>query len=247
MAIEEIAEEVATNLEEVAEATRRINASAVGYVFGGVLIGASLGFYFGRRWNREKLRAEAFAESAAEVEKIREVYQQKTLAASPKPSVEEVIEERGYSTIEPPAFVILEDKRPLPAPVPVSAPPVVTYEGGKEKDQGWDYAAELRTRDPEVPYIIHQDEFNNSETGYSKVVYTYWAGDDVLCDEDGTPLPHADLVVGLDNLKFGHGSDDIDVVFVRNQKIEVEMEICRNPGSYEEEVLGLERNDSATD
>lgn len=242
MAIEGVVEEVATNLEEVAEATRKINTSAVGYVLGGMVIGAALGFYWGYRFNKEKIRAEAFKESAEEVEKIREAYQ-----ARQKPSVEELVEERGYST----AVEVEEPPRPTRAPVPVQeplrAPPVVTYDGGKSKDDGWDYALELRARDPEVPYIIHQDEFNESEAGYSKVTYTYYAGDDVLCDEDGRPLPHAQEVVGKDNLRFGHGSDDIDVVFVRNQKLELEMEICRSPASYEEEVLGLDRNDSATD
>lgn len=237
MAIDAVVEEVAENLEEAAEATRRINAGAVGYFVSGVALGAALGFYFGYRFNREKIRAEAFAESEKEVEKIREVYQQKTVAAEPKPSLEEVIEERGYSTVVEP-----DRDRPLKPPVPVSAPPVVIYEGGKSKDANWSYPQELARRTPEEPYIIHQDEFSNKESGYVHTTYTYYAADDVLCDEDNRPLPHADIVVGRNNLRFGHGADDIDVVFVRNDKLEIEMEICRSPKSYEEEVLGLENN-----
>ena len=237
MAIEGVVEEVATNLEEVAEVTRRIDTRAVGFLFGGLVVGASVGFYFGRRWNREKLRLEAFKDSQAEVEKIREVYAAKTVAAKPKPSVEEVIEERGYSTQE----------RPLKAPVPVAtvvaAPPVVIYEGGKDKNDNWNYPHELSQRSPDAPYVIHQDEFSNNESGYEHTTYTYYAGDDVLVDTDGTPVPHGDLVVGQDNLKWGHGADDIDVVFVRNDRLNLEIEICRSPKSYEEEILGLERDD----
>ena len=49
-----------------------------------------------------------------------------------------------------------------------------------------------------------------------------------LYEEDEQPLPHGDLIVGQDNLKCGHGTDDPDVVFVRNDKLQLEMEICRD-------------------
>lgn len=236
MAIDAVVEEVAENLEEAAAVTRKINTGAVGYFVGGVAFGTVLGFYFGYRFNREKIRAEAFAQSEQEVEKIREVYLQKAVAAEPKPTVEEVMEQRGYSTI------IVEPDRPLKPPVPVSAPPVVTYEGGKSKDANWNYPMELARRSPEQPYIIHQDEFMNNESGYIHTNYSFYAGDGMLIDTDGDPVPNGDEVVGQGNLKFGHGTDDIDVVFVRNDKLGLEMEICRLPQSYEEEVLGLENN-----
>ena len=59
-------------------------------------------------------------------------------------------------------------------------------------------------------------------------------------DANDHPLPHADIIVGLNNLQFGHGTDDDDVVFVRNDERQLEMEICRVNKSYEEEVLGVE-------
>jgi hypothetical protein len=232
MAIDVVVDEVADNLEEMAEATRRINTNSVGFFLGGAIVGFAVGVYFGRRWNKEKIRAEAFAQSEEEIEQIRSEYRQKIVAASPKPSVEEIVEERGYD-------------RPLPAPVPglvdpdyVSAPPVVTYDGGKDKDEGWDYQKEQAARTEREPYVIHQNEFMANDTEYEQVVYTYYAEDDVLVDEgNGHPLPHADLIVGVNNLRFGHGSDDIDVVFVRNEERELEMQICRKAASYEEEFL----------
>jgi hypothetical protein len=239
MAIDTVVEEVADNLEEMAEATRRINTNSVGFFLGGCAVGFALGFYWGYKFNKEKIKAEAFKQSEEEVAKIREEYQRKIVAATPKPSVDEVIEERGYD-------------RPLKAPVPglvdprtpVSAPPVVTYEGGKDKHSNWDYATELEGRTDGEPYVIHQDEFQQGVDGYRKVTYTYYAADDTLVDEENNhPLPHADMIVGQDNLKFGHGTDDIDVVFVRNDALELEMEICRSPLSYEEEVLGLNRDE----
>lgn len=238
MAIDTVVEEVADNLEEMAQATRRINTNSVGFFVGGMAVGFAIGFYWGYKFNREKIRAEAFKQSEAEVEMIREIYQQKTVAATPKPSVDEVIEEKGYA-------------RPLPAPVPGLVEPKPAYEPprvtdlGKDRNVGWDYKTELEGRLAGQPYVIHQDEFNNHETGYSQTTYTYYDVDDVLVDEgNGHPLPHADIIVGVDNLKFGHGTDDVDVVFVRNDRLELEMEICRVHDSYEEKVLGIDPDET---
>jgi len=237
MAIDAVTEEIASNLEEAAEATRRVDTRGVGFFLGGVLVGAAVGFYIGYRFNREKIRAELFVESQAEVEKIRSAYAAR--AAQDKPTVEEVIEQRGYSKKEPTttkkkSAVRKTPARPTRPPVP-AAEPVGT----------WDYLKEVESRSSDAPYVIHQDEFAKSETGYTQVVYTYYATDDVLTDVENHPLPHPDVVVGQDNLRFGHGTDDEDVVFVRNEHMELEMEICRVAKSYEQEVLGLE-NDNPT-
>jgi hypothetical protein len=82
------------------------------------------------------------------------------------------------------------------------------------------------------------------ETGYRQVNYTYYSLDDVLVGEDEEhPLPHADIIVGVNNLQFGHGTDDDDVVFVRNNEYQLEMEICRLNKSFEEEILGIENSE----
>lgn len=227
MAIDTVVEEVASNLEEAAEATRRLNPKSISFVLGGFVVGLGVGFFIGYRFNKEKIKAEAFKKSEAEVEMIREVYQQKMMAAEPKPSVEEVIEEKGYD-------------RPLPAPVPGIVEPEST-------DAGWDYRKELANRVDGEPYVIHQNEFMSRDSNYTHVAYTYYEGDDVLVDENNRPLPHADIIVGVNNLRFGVGTDDDDVVFVRNDRLERDMEICRTHDSYEEEVLGLENHQTNED
>lgn len=237
MAIDILTEEVATNLEEVAAVTRGITGKSVGLLVGGIVVGAMVGFYFGYRFNREKIKAEIFAESELEVEKIRSFYTKREVTRQEqiKPSIEELIEKKGYST---PILQEYESgKRPLPAPVPVNEPPAspsISF----EEVQEWDYEAELEARTPLLPYVLHQDEFNTSETGYRQIMYTYYAGDDVLVGEDERPLPHADIIVGINNLKFGHGSDDDDVVYVRNEHMELEFEITRTASSYEKEIMG---------
>ena len=233
MATAALTEEIASNLEEVAQATRTIDTRAIGFFSGGLTLGFAIGFLFGYRFNREKIKAEAFAESAAEVEKIREHYQQKSVAAQPKPTVEEIIEERGYSVQAEPEMPV----RPLKPPV-VVAPARSIHP--KSKMDGWDYDFELSQRVTGKPYVIHEDE-RGEEPGYNSVAYTYYELDGVLTDEDDEPVPHGAEIVGLDNLKFGHGAGDEDVVFVRNERLEIEMEIERRRESYEREVLGLEQ------
>lgn len=250
MAIEQLAEEVvnevANNFEEAAEVTRSINAAGLSYFAVGLGVGAAVGFYFGYKFNREKIRAEAYAEAEEEIDILRQVYLEKTTAANEaslrgavlpeKPAIEDVVEGLGYRVEVP------SRERPLPAPVPIlddlPENPVGT---SKSMNAGWNYEQELQSRDPEEPYVIHQNEFNHSNPNYKKAVYTYYAEDDFLIDtENDRPVLNGDQIVGPENLKFGHGSDDSEVVYVRNDEREIDMQICRLNRSYEEEGLGLD-------
>lgn len=267
MAIEQLAEEVvnevASNLEEAAEVTRKINAAGLGYLAVGLGVGAAVGFYFGYKFNREKIRAEAYEEAGAEVAVLREVYLEKTLNATnttvdsegnlqgsvstEKPPIDKVVEDLGYRVqvpipdrtraLRPP--VPITDVRDLPADILDDLPEDPT-ETSKSMNAGWNYEEELRDRTPNAPYVIHQNEFMHSNMNYTKSTCTYYADDDFLVDDEAEhPLVDGDLIVGVDNLKFGHGSDDADVVYVRNDRLEKDMQITRLHRSYEEDVLGL--------
>lgn len=230
---EVVTEEVAANLEEVAQATRALDTRALGFFTGGMLTGAVIGFYFGYKYNREKLRLDAFQEAELEIDQMREHYQQKAIVVQDKPTVEQIIEERGYSV------AVEEPPRPLPAPVPILDPalietPATVVTQGKDKMAGWSYPEELEKRDAGAPYIIHQDEFAQSEHGYEQVMYMYYDGDGVLTDDDNKPLVDGKSIVGADNLKWGHGADDPDVVHIRNDRLNLEMQIVRDPRSYED-------------
>lgn len=244
MAVDVVVDEVADNLEELAAVTRRINTKSVGLFIGGAAVGLAVGVVIGYKLNKEKIKAEAFKQSEEEVAKIREIYQQKETARQEKPSVAELVEEKGYG-VEVGAVEEVFMIRPLPAPVPGIVEPTPGT-----ATPAWDYRRELRHRetlDEGEPYVIHQEEFMGKEKGYSQVTYTYYAIDDVLVDEENDhPVPHPDIVVGVNNLQFGHGTDDDDVVFVRNDKLEVDMEICRLNKSFEEEILGIEPHDTDT-
>lgn len=267
---EQVAEQVAEELEHAAEVTRRLNGKIIGSVLIGVGVGVTVGFYIGYRYSKKKLRAEIFEEAEKEIAEIRDHYQKRLIAAEnqDKPSVKEIIEEKGYET---PSGVDLTsrygsvDVRPTRPPVPVQEPPrgpfppreiptpidpkarVFRKEGAeKDKDEDWDYGVELEQRSDLEPYILHQDEFLLNESGYSQVSYIYYSIDDVLVDEDDptTILNNRENLIGTQALeRFGHGADDYNLVHVRNSELQMEFVINRVQVSWEEEVLGLERND----
>lgn len=110
----------------------------------------------------------------------------------------------------------------------------------------WIWADEIEDRDPDTPYIIHRDEFNGDEFGYSQTQMTYFEGDGVLMEDvRGERVDDIAKMVGASNLtKFGHGSDDENVVYIRNVPLEMEIEVTRSPGKYAVEVLGFDDSDS---
>lgn len=104
-------------------------------------------------------------------------------------------------------------------------------------NDGWDYEFERSTRTKEVPYIIHADEFSGDEMGYeSQTTLTWYEGDHILTDSNDVPIYNPHTVVG--ELRFGHGSGDPSVVYIRNERLEAEYEVLLDPGSYEVIVLG---------
>lgn len=107
----------------------------------------------------------------------------------------------------------------------------------KDTDE-WDYEKEIKTRTPTNPYVIHRDEFFEDSMQYAQITVTYYAGDNILVDEDESPIYNHDSVVG--ELKFGHGSDDPNVVYIRNDRRKAEYEVLYDSGMYSVEVLGLE-------
>jgi len=245
MATEVVVEEVANNLEEASRVVRHLNPRALGYGAGGICIGIGIGFLLGQRWRKEQSRKEAFQESEKEIEEIREhFFAQRAEKVEPtlKPDLDEVVQERGYSTME-----VETEERPLPPPVPVyppsTTPGVPRTEGAsKDKYDGWNYPFELSQRNWRAPHIIHQDEFASNENDFPQTTYTFYEGDNILADTDESILENPESHVGPKALhSFGHGTDDFNIVYVRNPQLGLDIEVIRHTGTYAEEVQGLER------
>lgn len=158
-----------------------------------------------------------------------------------------------------------EDNDFVPDPVVVGTATILTQYGGHDlnrqlvmketieernvfieaelKEQGVtdrDWTAEVMKRTEEAPYVISKDEFMQNESDYQQATMTYYSGDVVLTDEHENVIEETDEVVGDYNLvRFGHWSEDPNVVYVRNDIRELEMEICLNKGNYSEIVQGL--------
>lgn len=108
--------------------------------------------------------------------------------------------------------------------------------------EDWNYEEELKGRSADAPYILHVDEFMENESGYTQSTLTYYAGDRILVDEQMIPIYLHEKQTGP--LNFGHGSNDPNILYVRNVKSRGEYEIIRDPGLYSREVEGLEIEDN---
>jgi hypothetical protein len=108
-----------------------------------------------------------------------------------------------------------------------------------EVKDDWDYATEVKNRVPHLPYIIHIDEFAQNEDDYEQITYTYYEEDQILADVRDVAVDNLEQVVGFGNIKFGHGSNDPSLVYVRNDKLHLDIEITRDEGSYGEQVHGI--------
>lgn len=102
----------------------------------------------------------------------------------------------------------------------------------------FDFDEEMKKRGPDTPYILEHDEFYNSDLQSSTL--TYFLGDNVLSDDRDEHIPDIDAIVGENNLtKFGHGSRDPNILYIRNERIDVDFEVILDQGNYTEKVLGF--------
>lgn len=108
--------------------------------------------------------------------------------------------------------------------------------------QEWDEEKEAESRDPERPYVISEDEFLGPETQFDQISLTYFAGGSVpiLADDGDAIMDDIEATVGLDNLsRFGHGSNDPNIVYIRNNVRSTDYEVAYSKGSYGELVHGI--------
>lgn len=110
----------------------------------------------------------------------------------------------------------------------------------KPIDADVDYEDLVDRRNPEKPYLITAAEFMENEPGYLQNTLTYYEGDDVLVDERDMPIEEVEGTVGVDNLsKFGLVSGEKHIVYIRNERLDLDFEVVRSEGKYSEQVLGF--------
>lgn len=240
--VEKVADEiddVALHVEEVAEATRSLTGREVGFFLVGAGVGIAIGFTVGYKVAEKRLQTKYSKLAEEEISEMREHYQQKMVAVEPKPPLDKVMKER-YSEVELQA--IKETNAQFPPEEEVQEGVVVqeveeTTQVNVFDSEDWNYAAEIAKRDPEVPYIIHVDEFSQNEPEHDQLTYTYYEMDDVLADQQENTIDDMDAVIGLGNLgRWGHGSKDEHIVYIRNEEMKTDFEVVRDHGSFAEET-----------
>ena len=226
-AIVEATEELVVNLTRVKLSYAALGAAA------GVAAGAIAGYAITRIIMGQHVADQVNAAVEEEFEALRAHFaakEQARLAEENKPPLEElenIVEERGYAPVEEEVVNAFEQDDPQPEP-----------------EDPWNQIVEQQNRGPVHPYIIHKDEHMANDDEFEQVTLTYFAGDDVLSDERDTVIAEPDVIVGLDNLqKFGFGSNDPNVVYIRNPRLEVDYEVIRSEGSFAQEVHGFQGDD----
>lgn len=91
------------------------------------------------------------------------------------------------------------------------------------------------------PYLISVDQFADEHDDYRKASCTYYTEDKVICETS-----HNEKIdpryIGQENLDMLSDSN-IDIIYVRNEYLEIDYEIDKYDGSYAYEVLGEESLD----
>lgn len=107
--------------------------------------------------------------------------------------------------------------------------------------EDFDYEVEVSMRNSVDPYIVTAEEFYQNEDDYEQTQITYFAEDDIFSDGKEAPIVDVENTVGLwASERFGHGSNDPLVVYIRNPRIEMDFEVTKSEGSFAKEVHGIE-------
>lgn len=257
-AAEGLADALMTADARTEEALR--SSSGFGLAVGAFIVGAGLGGALGYILRKRQLETKYNEISANEIAEMRQHYNKKAVALEntvDKPKLEDIVREQGYASeppmaVTPPSSVVEAAKEsteegveetPIATEVISEDEPEVrnVFRDAEVVDE-WDYHTELARRSPLKPYIIHVDE-REEQHAYENTTLTYYESDDVVCNESDEVMSEAERerLIGEANLtKFGHGSGDNSIVYIRNDQLEIDFEVVRSPNSYAEEVHGFE-------
>jgi hypothetical protein len=263
--VADVAEEVAEQATHVAEVSRGLSGRNFSFGFGGLVVGLGVGATVGYIFAKRQLEAKYSAIAAEEAAEAREHYYAKSVAlenVKDKPDLADIVREQGYSVdpepsqppmaVTPPSAVVeaaQEEEVVGAEPEAETAEPVVhqntfqQFGDAARPEHEWDWHKERSRRSPLKPYVIHIDEREERADVYECVMFTYFEEDDILCNERDEVVgkEDRDRIIGEANLnRFGHGSGDATVVYIRNDQLEMDVEVNLSPNSYAEEVHGFE-------
>jgi hypothetical protein len=216
-----------------------------------VFASSATSLYIGFKMAEKKLAAEFEERLEKETEHMRVFYSQvKKPYPTPQDAVKDLIKtqvegnslnanENATQKISYHKIVKAEGYKPLVDPEEEEA---IKAEIGELDDSGVQTVSKnifQSQRDENNPYIISQEEFLLNEPDFQQSTLTYYEKDRTLADEREDVIERSTEIVGVDSFtNFGAGSDDENVVHVRNERLRMDFEIVRSPGAFAQEVLG---------
>lgn len=106
----------------------------------------------------------------------------------------------------------------------------------EERDRYEKISAEANKLSDNAPYVISIQEFSEEKDHFDKITIYYYEDDDTLTDADEEII--ADIAGTVGDEALFCFDENIDAVYVRNERISTDYEVIRLPKSYSETVLG---------
>lgn len=211
------------------------------------------GMFIGHQRAKSQLAEEFEAELAQEIDELRSAYARKYKREeyeTPEKARETLSTQRPPQGFTPrKTFIGPRSGQEIPEspyhrPPDVSDADLQNIATSLAKEEGYiqghngeeDWLMESQNFDENLPHIITVDEFlsNTDDNNYDRPTYAYYSDDDVLLDESGQIIEDIDDIVGRENLqRFGEGSKNPNLIYIRNRNIEKDIEITRIPDSYQ--------------
>lgn len=219
-------------------------------IFGAtVVISAAAGAVCGYMFAVRRLNALYNEQMEAEIERTR-VFNDRKQFATPQEAVEELIakKEAAVSAVdgtEVPTEALerivkhLRYDQVKDGVAPEAKDHRNIFEVGPSTGEDDTFPEEVANRDHTRPYIISDEENMLNETGYDQITLTWYEGDSILADDKDEVVERMQKTIGLENLRFGHRSNDPNIVYVRNEKLTADFTILRHTGKYSVEVAGF--------
>lgn len=95
--------------------------------------------------------------------------------------------------------------------------------------------------EPEKEIFTVSEEEMETYDNFEDISLTYYAEDDILCDDGGEIIEDPEAVIGDALTKFGMKSGYPDTVYVINKRVRVIFEVLMVEGNYQEIVLGMKK------
>lgn len=233
-------------------------------VVGVALVAASAGAVGGYYWAKKKLEAKYEAIVENEIHEAKEFYAAQYKVeeyATPEAAVEKLIPEAerkaSKKKAKEAANALVDyqgvERKVSDIELTPTEPGVVEEEiitsnifvnGQPLNGDDYDEDDEEALKSQGKPYVITEESFGENESDYTEMQLTWYAKDEILCDDEDNPIDDVDSWVGEINMtKFGQGSNDKHIVFIQNDQRDLVIEVARSKGAYSEEVAGLRHSD----